>query len=209
MIVSGTYDRDRALQYAREWALSRNPLFFDFTGRGGNCTNFVSQCILAGSCTMDPTETFGWYYRDANDRSPSWAGVDELYDFLTGSEDFPPTATRRGPFGAAVSRERAAVGDVIQLSNRSGSFYHSLFISGFRDGDILVCAQSDNALDRPLSSYNYEVARFIHIVGFNALLSDREDCFEALIAGSALPPADVIFVPQIAITDQEPQNTTE
>lgn len=201
MIVSGSYDRDRALQYAREWALSRNPLFFDFTGRGGNCTNFVSQCMLAGGCVMDPTETFGWYYKDANDRSPSWSGVDELYDFLTGSRDFPPVATRRGPFGAAVSRERAELADVIQLANRSGSFYHSLFISGFRDGDILVCAQSDDALDRPLSSYNYATARFIHVIGYNAELASREACFDALIQGSALPAPNVIFVPQNADPD--------
>ena len=196
MIVAKFYDRERAREYAREWALSRNPLFFDFTGRGGNCTNFVSQSILAGSCVMDPTETFGWYYVDAADRSPSWAGVGEFYDFIVGSGDFPPKLSRIGPFGSDVGRERLEIGDVIQLGNDMGRFYHSLLVSGFADGDILVCAQSDDSLDRPLSSYNYALARFIHVEGVNIEVSDSQNCFEALISGQALPPANVVFTPE-------------
>ena len=196
MIVTKLYDRQRALEYAREWALSRNPLFFDFTGRGGNCTNFVSQCLLAGGCVMNPTDTFGWYYVSASDRSPSWTGVRELYDFLTGSGDFPAVMERIGPIGMQIGRERAQIGDIIQLANESGAFYHSLLISGFSDGDILVCAQSDNALDRPLSTYNYAMARFIRINGINIEVSDSQNCFEALISGSALPPKSILFVPE-------------
>ena len=45
MIVTKPYNRARAVEYAQRWALSRNPLFYDFTGGGGNCTNFVSQCL--------------------------------------------------------------------------------------------------------------------------------------------------------------------
>ena len=47
MLITLEYDRARAVEYARRWALARNPLFLDFTGLGGNCTNFVSQCIFA------------------------------------------------------------------------------------------------------------------------------------------------------------------
>ncbi|MBR2024561.1 MAG: amidase domain-containing protein, partial [Clostridia bacterium] len=54
------YNRENAVKYARKYALMRNPLFFTFEGIGGNCTNFVSQCILAGSCVMNFTPTFGW-----------------------------------------------------------------------------------------------------------------------------------------------------
>ena len=196
MIVTKFYDRERAREYAREWALSRNPLFFDFTGRGGNCTNFVSQSILAGSCVMNPTETFGWYYVDAADRSPSWSGVKEFYDFITGSGDFLTKLSRIGPYGAEVSRERLEIGDVIQLGNDEGRFYHTLFVSGFEEGDILICAQSDDSLDRRLSTYNYAVARFIHIEGINIEVDDSQNCFEALISGQAIPPAEVVFTPE-------------
>ena len=62
MLVMKPYDRVRAVTYAERWALGRNPLFVDYTGRGGNCTNFVSQCIYAGSCVMNYTPVFGWYH---------------------------------------------------------------------------------------------------------------------------------------------------
>ena len=65
------YDRQRAVAYARRWAYSRNPLFYNFTGIGGDCTNFISQCLLAGCCVMNCTPTFGWYYRNASDRAPA------------------------------------------------------------------------------------------------------------------------------------------
>ena len=55
MILEKEYVRERAVMYARKYALVRNPLFYSFAGIGGNCTNFVSQCVLAGSCVMNFT----------------------------------------------------------------------------------------------------------------------------------------------------------
>ena len=65
------YDRAAALAYARKWALGRNPAYYDFSRIGGDCTNFASQCIFAGAGEMNFTPTFGWFYRSANDRTPS------------------------------------------------------------------------------------------------------------------------------------------
>ena len=144
---------------------------------------------------MDPIDTFGWYYVSADQRSPSWAGVDELYDFLTGSGDFPQRPLRVGPTAFEIGKERLQVGDIIQLANNSGAFYHTLFVSGFLDGDILICAHSDNALDRPLSTYNYAAARYIHVDGVNIEIEEAATCFDALVSGRALPPKSVIFVP--------------
>ena len=78
------------------------------------------------------------------------------------------------------------IGDVVQLRNSMGTFYHSLIISGFTDSDILVCAQSNDALDRPLSSYNFAGVRIIHIEGAR-LLFDSNILFENLINGNSLP----------------------
>ena len=186
MIVNFPYDRERAVEYARRWALSRNPLFADFTGRGGNCTNFVSQCLLAGISVMDFTPTFGWYYRSIDDRAPAWSGVDELYDFLTDSGDFAQDATPLGPYGEeATSRDQIMIGDVIQLQNRSGQYYHTLIISEILPNDILVCAQSDDALERPLSTYNFASLRIIHILGGTIELAS-DDAFLTLLNGTAI-----------------------
>ena len=48
MLIDTPYDRDAAVAYARRWALSRNPLYYDFEDIGGDCTNFASQYIFAG-----------------------------------------------------------------------------------------------------------------------------------------------------------------
>lgn len=76
------YDRTKAVAYAEQWAYSRNPAYYSFNAIGGDCTNFISQCIYAGSGVMNYSNTNGWYYRNVNDRSPSWTGVEFLYNFL-------------------------------------------------------------------------------------------------------------------------------
>ncbi len=165
MLIELPYDRTRAVEYARRWALGRNPLFTDFTGRGGNCTNFISQCILCGTGVMDFTPTFGWYYRSVEDRAPAWSGVEQLYEFLTGTGDFE-SMLLVGPYATlATSRALVEVGDIVQLANTDGDFYHTLIISELRGNEILVCANSDNALDRPLSSYSFASLRVLHILG--------------------------------------------
>lgn len=185
MIITKRYNRENAVTYARRWALSRNPLFTDFTGGGGDCTNFVSQCLLAGSCTMDYTETFGWYYLSPSDRAPAWSGVEFLYDYLTGSGDFPPNTDRSGPFGSEARGRQVQIGDVVQLAN-AGDFYHTLLITGIERNDLLVCAHSNDALDRRLSTYTFDSLRFIHIDGVRLSLAE-DACFEALLEGVSLP----------------------
>lgn len=69
------YRREVVLQYARQWAMGKNPRYLDFEKLGGDCTNFASQCIYAGSGVMNYTPVMGWYYNSSSDRSPSWTGV--------------------------------------------------------------------------------------------------------------------------------------
>ena len=151
------YDRGAAVDYARRWALSRNPAFYDFSDIGGNCTNFVSQCIYAGAGVMNYTKDTGWYYISSSDRTPSWTGVEYLYDFLINNDSV-------GPYAIEVPQNEADIGDVIQLGRADGDFYHSLLIVSTYPM-ILVASHSYDALDRPLYSYNYYAARFLHIEG--------------------------------------------
>lgn len=179
MLITRPYLRERAVMYARRWALERNPLFTDFSGEGGNCTNFVSQCVLAGSCTMNYAPNFGWYYISADDRAPAWTGVEFFYDFMTSNDGV-------GPFMREVRRRDVDVGDVIQLATDDGDYYHSLIVTALDDAVIYVSAQSNDALDRRLSSYDYVSARYLHVEGVRMQLSDYA-CFDRLISGESLP----------------------
>lgn len=186
MIAYKAYDRQRAVEYARRYAFSRNPLFYNFTGIGGDCTNFVSQALLAGSCEMNYTPDFGWYYRSADDRAPSWTGVEFFWEYMTEAPRFVEAGGNTGPFGREVDAGGLMVGDIIQLSNSRGDFYHTLLVTGFSGQTPLVTAHTVDALDRPLSDYNYTGLRYLHIIGVRVPVS-TPDCFADLLAGRALP----------------------
>ena len=59
MLIRVPYNRAAAVAYAEKWAFSRNPEYYDFHGIGGDCTNFVSQCIYAGCGVMNYTPEYG------------------------------------------------------------------------------------------------------------------------------------------------------
>ena len=191
MILVKPYDRERAVTYAETWALRRNPLFLNFAGRGGDCTNFTSQCLLAGSCTMDFTPDFGWYYRTPEDRAPAWTSVAFFYDFVTEQPVFAGENAGIGPFGREVRAREIEPGDFIQLADEAGDYYHTLIITGFEPNDILICAHTDDALNRRLSTYNYTSLRFIHIDGVRIEVPD-DICFEPLLEGRAIEVDDPI-----------------
>lgn len=152
------YNREAAVKYAEKWAYGRNPQYYDFSLVGGNCTNFASQCIFAGAGVMNYVPTFGWFYRSASDRTPSWTGVEYLYDFLVKNNGV-------GPYAERAELNRLEIGDVIQLGNQTGDYYHSPVVVGFSRGEILLAANSYDAFMRPLSSYSFYEARGIHILG--------------------------------------------
>ncbi len=189
MIITKPYIRERAINYARTWALDRNPLFLNFTGRGGDCTNFISQCLLAGSCTMDFTPNFGWYYVNPDDRAPAWTSVEYFYDFITEQPNFASENMGIGPFGREIRARELELGDFIQLQNSMDDYYHTLIVTGFEPNDILVCAHSDDALDRPLSTYNFASLRLIHIDGVRAEVND-DNCYQDLLDGVAINVED-------------------
>ncbi len=177
------YQRTHAVEYAKMWALSRNPLFTQFDRFGGDCTNFVSQCLFAGCCIMNDTPTFGWYYRAPGDYAPAWTGVPYLYDFLTDNMDV-------GPFGTEIPIESAEMGDIIQLGRQDGTFYHTLIVTGMRDGVPLICAHDNDALDRPLDTYTYDRARCVHIDGIRVPVAATDCCFEGMISGTSIFPSE-------------------
>lgn len=152
------YNRAAAAAYARTWSFRRNPAYYNFNALGGDCTNFASQCIFAGAQVMNYTPVTGWFYRNINDRSPSWTGVQYLYNFLVNNEG-------AGPFAEETSLNRLQIGDIVQLGRETGDFYHSPVVVDVRRGEIYVAAHSYDAYNRPLSSYVYEQARGIHILG--------------------------------------------
>ena len=141
------YDRDAAVRYAHRWAFSRNPRFYNFDELGGDCTNFASQCLYAGAPFMNYTPDLGWYYIGPNNKAPAWTG----------------------PVGVSASIEELLPGDFVQLRFSRDEFGHTPVVVevGFPATleNVLVAAHSQDSDFRPLSTYEFQEIRFIHILG--------------------------------------------
>lgn len=113
------YNRKNATDYALKWWNKTNPYYFNYDNLGGDCTNFISQCLFAGSKIMNLTKTFGWYYINANNKSPSWTGVEYFYKFIINNQNI-------GPTGKLCNINELEIGDIIQL-NQNIFFNHSVY----------------------------------------------------------------------------------
>ena len=128
---------------------------------------------------MNFTPVTGWYYISDAQRTASWTGVVFLYNFLTEN-------TGIGPFGREVFADEALPGDIIQLSNEEGEYYHTLMIVDSSEGEFTVAAHSDDSYDRPLSTYSYNGLRYIHIEGVRYNMEEQNSCYDSLLNGTAL-----------------------
>lgn len=158
------YNRSKAVEYAHQWAYKRNPKYLDFSKLGGDCTNFASQVIYAGSGAMNYTPIYGWYYIDSYNRTASWTGVNYLYNFLTGNKE------GAGPFAEQVDVRDVKPGDIVQLSFQGGNHYnHSpviVHVGSIPDiSNILIATHTNDRDNYPLSNYGWLNIRFLHILG--------------------------------------------
>lgn len=156
------YNRAKVVEYAKKWYDKRNPNYYNYDLIGGDCTNFISQCIYEGCKTMNYSKEKGWYYINANNKSPSWTGVQFLYNFLTNNKSV-------GPYGSDSTQANIEIGDIAQISFDGQKFTHTVVIvriaNKFSLDGIFVASHTFDSFDKKISSYNYKKIRFVHING--------------------------------------------
>lgn len=156
------YNREKAVAYAKKWAFARNPKYYNFDPVGGDCTNFISQCIYEGCRTMNYTKNTGWYYINGNNKSPSWSGVEFLYDFLTKNKSV-------GPYGKEEVIENLQIGDILQLSFDGKKFSHTLIVVTIDNKNnlsgIKIASHTFDSFDKAVTEYEFKKVRMIHIEG--------------------------------------------
>lgn len=157
------YRREKAVAYAHRWAFGRNPAYYDFSELGGDCTNFASQVLYAGTEVMNYTSVTGWYYINLNARSPSWTSVQYFHDFLLANRG-------AGPFAEETDLRAIELADFVQLSFDGERFGHTLAVVSIEQpitpNRVLVATHTYDAYGRPLSSYTFRKMRCIHILGY-------------------------------------------
>lgn len=156
------YNRQKAVEYAAKWAYARNPRYFDFHEMGGDCTNFISQCLYAGSGIMNYTPGTGWFYNSPSSRAPAWTGVPFLRQFLVRNRSV-------GPFAVETDISQMLPGDIIQLGDENNRYYHSLLVVAVNGApsreSIQVATHTFDAYGRYLNTYSITNIRFLHISG--------------------------------------------
>ena len=107
---------------------------------------------------MNYSKRNGWYYINGNDKSPSWTGVEFLYNFLIKNKG-------AGPYGKVAPIGKLEIGDVIQLSFDGNQYSHSLIViqNGINLHDTLIAAHTFDTFGKRVSDYNYAKHRCIHI----------------------------------------------
>ena len=160
------YDREVAVAYAREWAGERNPRWQAYDGSGGNCMNFVSQSLYASGIPMDESGDARWYWYSDGNRAPAWTGVDSFRVYARDNTGYGLSAQ----VGAAY--DTGEEGDVILMS-ADGNYHHAVIISqAVRDEDgrtidYLICSNTGNYRDFPVSAYVYAEQELVRIAGWN------------------------------------------
>ncbi len=168
------YDREAAVAYARQHVDERNGEWHDYSGEGGNCQNFVSQCLLAGGVPMDTQgdARWKWYGEALSDTSEeagctlSWINVDYFYAYARDNSGFGLQAQVDADFTTGQK------GDLIMMGTPE-DWNHMVIISEVvkdengRTIDYMICSNTSDVKDFPASAYPSPRRSLIRILGWN------------------------------------------
>jgi hypothetical protein len=153
----GNYDRYTAINYAKAHALSYNSAFKTFNN---DCTNFVSQSLLAGGWQMVLgyyTHNDVWWYSCALPgglvchASYTWGAAYNFHEFLGTS---PGQRTNYVSYFGDVDQ-----GDIIFADwdapdghHPDGRIDHVMFVTGKdTEGNLYISQHTNDRLDRPMA----------------------------------------------------------
>ncbi len=172
------YNINQAVDYALTYALEMNPKFGNYEKLGGDCTNYVSQCLYAGGVPFDEVGMdvrYHWYWYSETSRAPSWTAANSLKFYMENNNvDENTLGLRASP----ISIYNILRGDIIQLVDKSGHAYHSVICTDYlirrgRVVDYLFSQHSGYREDNSGRLKNYRLSRqkgskiFWSIDGYN------------------------------------------
>lgn len=171
------YSVSKAVSYAKKYATQRNSNYKNFLS---NCTNFVSQAVNAGGKGMIVPSNLAskpqayitskyWYnkwldvgagtaYRKEPRYSTNWIRVVEFHTYWKSKG-----ATVINCSTMSSLQNSAKLGDIVQLKNSKGEWYHSIIITGGSKGNWKYCGNSYDRKDAALSGATAVSHRIIRI----------------------------------------------
>ncbi|MCK4260653.1 MAG: amidase domain-containing protein [Halanaerobiales bacterium] len=191
-VSTSNFDRWDTAQYATDYYYYYNtPTYPDLNGLGGDCANFVSQCLNAGGIAMDTTG--GWYIRpkvtnpmwdintvsDLNDNwnlaDPSpWISAEEFNNYWSYNA-FDHESWEPADLLISLDQvyDKAWSGDVIQIMKKVLWWYegyHTMIVTGYNNPDLLMTYHTTDTENKSLttiinaynsSSYKFDIMYII------------------------------------------------
>ncbi|MDX3618210.1 amidase domain-containing protein [Streptomyces europaeiscabiei] len=119
-LTGGAYNYNAMATYTEKYWKNYNSAYRKYNSAGGDCTNYLSQGLLAGGwkqiSTVTPEEYDTWYYA-SNGTADAWIGVNEW-------SWFTQTAKRTTALANVYQMD---IGDVLQVDfNKDGDKDHSM-----------------------------------------------------------------------------------
>ncbi len=110
---------------------------------------------------MDKSK-WGWQYTSINDRSYSWTGVNELYNYLiTNTNSLFPKAIEVPP-------QELDIGDIVQFDLFGTTYHHTGIITKLIKphtlNNIFITCHTKDALNKPLSEYKIKRIRYLKML---------------------------------------------
>ncbi|HMF34920.1 MAG TPA: amidase domain-containing protein, partial [Candidatus Lokiarchaeia archaeon] len=167
------YLRQAAYGYALEWYNTRNNHYNDYTASGGDCANFVSQCLIAGGISLyNGTDGTGYGVYPDKDRPTGHSnGTMPYCDYLDlNLRNFQNTHVT-GPLTSPTLPDEMCVGDVVIFGNSTGDNYEHATIVVWDGGSQLgLAAHTTDVWNQSFSSYmsEFSCATFYHFVDSTA-----------------------------------------
>lgn len=168
------YDRAAAVAYAEKWVGKRNADWADFTGKGGNCQNFVSQCLFAAGIPRDISGDAVWSWSKSGSHmwedevtSNAWINVAEFRRYAAGNRGYGLVAVTGAPF------MEGEPGDVIQMGF-PGGWNHAVLIGSVvkdeqrRTVDYLIDSNTTDVKNFPVSAYPIPCQSLTKIYGWRS-----------------------------------------
>ncbi len=159
------YDVIKAVEYARKYALQANPAYPVFEN---NCTNFVSQCLVAGGISMEGSKEVStskrltvsggkkdWFSTAETKEngmphygtSSNFINTDDFISYITEVRGYPLSSYENTYDGKLSCYEAMASGDVIILYASDGTVAHLGLITGIGDMNAYYCGNTTGRLD--------------------------------------------------------------
>ena len=159
------YDRQAAYTYMQLYIQDRSSQWMVYDDLGGNCQNFGSQVLHAGGIPMDETGDAQWFWHTDVYMHFSWINVGDFMEYAQTNTGYGLVAD------ANANYYDGQAGDIL-IMGAEGMEHTTVIAQPITDAngdtiDYLICSNTSNYRNYPVSAYYYTKQWVVRIFGWN------------------------------------------